>query len=427
MRALILLAFIFNFNAAAVAAPAVVCEDILSTPYSAAINELALGYINLEDLRIRDLSSAAAVNKIEKELSQKRTELIAKIGDKKFNSLFKQALKNQNATTDITKSVRRARRQANMAEENKALQAWLVDKEIKSRHGWIIATDISPNGELLALGYYDSGDIGIIDIKTGQEILEIKGHKKMVDALGFSPDGKTIVSASYDGEVRITSVDDGRLIKHLEDHDEPMIQMSDVLFSPDGNFVLTASHDRTLRIWDAKSGEQIKKLISPGAMGFPHAVAFSPDGKTIAFASTDNNSVRLWDIESETIIKEFKGHESWVNTIAFSRDGSSLLTSVGNLVRLWDITSGTAEVFSRNDKTIFSAYFSPDEQMIVAGSEDNTAIVWDIKTKKEIAVLENHKDQLSFAGFTPDGQSIITAAFDDLTTIWKLQQASEND
>jgi len=95
-----------------------------------------------------------------------------------------------------------------------------------------------------------------------------------------------------------------------------------VAFSPDGKTLATASSDSRAGIWHASSGKQLARLTHEG---YVYAVAFSPDGKTLATASWDNTA-RLWDVASGKQLARF-AHEGRVSAVAFSPDGKTLATA----------------------------------------------------------------------------------------------------
>ncbi|KAH8621458.1 Vegetative incompatibility protein, partial [Alternaria alternata] len=120
----------------------------------------------------------------------------------------------------------------------------------------------------------------------------LKGHSGRVTAVAFSPDGKTLASASDDKTIKVWDAGSGKAVQTLKGHSDGV---ATVAFSPDGKTLASASHDKTVKVCDAGSGKVLQTLN--GHSGGVNAVAFSPDGKTLASASWDN-TVKLWDAGS---------------------------------------------------------------------------------------------------------------------------------
>ncbi|MDZ8094589.1 MAG: caspase family protein [Nostoc sp. DedQUE05] len=218
-------------------------------------------------------------------------------------------------------------------------------------------------------------------IYNTQERNRLEGHSDAVIGVAFSPDGKTIASASNDKTVKVWDAATAKEITTFKGHSDAVIG---VAFSPDGKTIASASYDKIVKVWDAATAKEITtfKGHSDAVIG----VAFSPDGKTIASAS-DDKTVKVWDAVTAKEITTFKGHSSGVIGVAFSPDG----------------------------KTIASA------------SNDKTVKVWDAATAKEITTFKGHSDAVIGVAFSPDGKTIASASYDKTVKLWKVYPNTLND
>lgn len=213
----------------------------------------------------------------------------------------------------------------------------------------------------------------------------LKGHRKAVFAAAFSPDGESVVSASYDGTARIWDARSGAMRTVLRGHAH---EVSSAVFSPDGAAVLTASWDRTARLWDAATGKTIR--VFSGHKKYVEAAAFSPDAKRIVTAS-DDRSARIWDTTSGACIATLRGHKRVVTSAAFSPDGTRVLTaSFDKTAGIWDAAGHAPPKFlTGHTDYIRHAAYSRDGKYIVTASDDFSARLWDAASGDALNTIED--------------------------------------
>ena len=278
----------------------------------------------------------------------------------------------------------------------------------------------SPDGKRVVTASYDNTG-RLWDAENGKEIAVLQGHEYPVFSAAFSPDGRRVVTASWDKTARLWDAENGKEIVVLKGHTAPLWSAA---FSPDGKRVVTASPDKTARLWDAGSGKEIAVL-----QGHEDAVlsaAFSPDGGRVVTASWDKTA-RLWDAGSGKEIAELKGHTGKVQSAAFSPDGKRVVTaSWDRTARLWDTESGTEiAVLRGHTGVVQSAAFSPDGKRVVTASYDTYGRLWDAESGKEIAVLRGHTITVESAAFSPDGKRVVTASWDTTARLWDAASGTE--
>jgi len=159
-----------------------------------------------------------------------------------------------------------------------------------------------------------------------------------VQALAFSPDGRTLASGGGsmgDGvdSVQLWEVSTGSALRTLVGHRSCVY---DVAFSPDGKLLASGSHDKTIRLWEVATGKEL--WCCTGHDDWVHALAFAPDGRTLASGSADG-TIRLWELATRKERRCFTGHQGWVMSVAFSPDGTALASSGWDTTALlWDLT-----------------------------------------------------------------------------------------
>ena len=279
----------------------------------------------------------------------------------------------------------------------------------------------SPDGRSVVTASWD-GTARIWDVASGRELQRFTGHTGGMNSAAFSPDGHSVVTGSLDRTARIWDVASGRELVRFTGHTS---DVNSAAFSPDGRSVVIASGDHTARIWDVASGHGLQRFT--GHTDAVNSAAFSPDGRSVVTASADHTA-RIWDVASGRELQRFTGHAGEVTSAAFSPDGRSVVTaSYDATARIWDVASGRElQRFSEGgDDEVKSAAFSPDGRLVVTASWDSTARIWDVASGRELQRLTGHTDVVESAAFSPDGRSVVTASGDHTTRIWDVTSGRE--
>jgi WD40 repeat protein len=150
-----------------------------------------------------------------------------------------------------------------------------------------------------------------------------------------------------------------------------------------------------------------------------NSVAFSADGRRLVSGSADG-TVRIWDIGSGAPLLCLKGHRDRVTSVALSADGRCLVTgSWDETVRVWDAASAAPLLCLKgHEDSVNSVAFSGDGHRLVSGSDDQTIRVWDAASGAALFCLKGHKEGVRSVAFSADGRRLVSGSDDQTVRVW---------
>ncbi|HEX3050914.1 MAG TPA: hypothetical protein VHP83_09690, partial [Aggregatilineaceae bacterium] len=273
---------------------------------------------------------------------------------------------------------------------------------------------------------------GLWDVQTGAKIATLNDW--ITDVI-YSPDGKTFVLGTIDGQVQVWDAQLGELLRQYEILIESIAAPNTIdklAYSYDNSLLAVGREDGTILLLDARTGEIVKTwkghaceylsgTFYEAALSCEiYSLAFSPDGKTLVSGAKDG-LMKLWDVATGEHWKTFD--DARVQELAFSPDGT-LLTMVGsdNVVRLWNTTTYDHDLIldGFNNTPEKALEFSPDGSLLAAADYYNGGLLhfWDTESWVEQAAWKATLDDIADLAFAPDGHELVASQAEQLIQKW---------
>jgi len=383
--------------------------------------------------------------------------------------------------------------------DDKTLKLWDVEtgeclRTFEGHKSGVTSVCFSHDGRYVLSGSWDK-TLKLWDVETGECLRTFEGHERGVTSVSFSPDGRYALSGSWDDTLKLWSLERvNAMFRHAEVAISEEVQsrseefkrlitqaqttlttnpleslrltkkaraipgfersasalelwfklyqyfprkgleagwelrtfeghesyVYSVCFSPNGRYALSGSDDEILKLWDVETGKCLRTF--EGHKESVKSVCFSPDGR-YALSGSSDETLKLWNVKTGKCLRTFEGHTSGVNSVCFSPDGRYALSgSVDNTLKLWNVKTGKClRTFEGHTSGVNSVCFSPDGRYALSGSDDETLKLWDLETGECLRTFEGHKDWVYSVCFSPDGRYALSGSRDKTLKLWDVE------
>jgi WD40 repeat protein len=194
-----------------------------------------------------------------------------------------------------------------------------------------------------------------------------------------------------------------------------------VAFSPDGKTLASLKGDGLLQLWDVAGGRALADLgrVADVSHERPSALTFSPNGALLAAAAATDGGVTIWDVAARRLKVTLKEHSILPSAVAFAPDGRRLAMVGTSGAAVFDVAEGAQGVTIKGAEGIATSLsFSPDGRILAIGVQSVGVVLWDVTGQRELSRLTDVRTPL-YVRFGPDGKQLL-AVEDKQAALWPL-------
>ena len=310
---------------------------------------------------------------------------------------------------------------------------WQLPEGVKVRLGKGSINDIkfSPDGTRFAVA--TTIGVWMYDAQTGKEISLFKGDRQDIKGVAFSKDGRFLVGANSTGGVPRWNATTGELRSILVN--EKIKLSTPVIFSEDGVKLISVSRrHKKIHVWNL--GDEAAPLpitnIDFDFKGHRFVIVLSQDRRFLAIAVSEPrhiSPIHVWNATTGNHLFTLTGHTRWIKALAFSPDGKTLASGDEyRTIKLWNMDTATSHATFKAPDSFDALSFAPNGKLLASGGHDGVRL-WNATAKQQglrgkigqylpTLTLKGHKDDISTLAFSPDGKMLLSGSNDGTIRAW---------
>ena len=270
-----------------------------------------------------------------------------------------------------------------------------------------------------------SGMVKLWDIQTGHLLKTLVGHKTEVYSLAFSPDSRQVLSGDDRGEIRLWSVDGGQDMVPLPALAGTIFTCS---FSPNGQYILASGYG-TAYLWDIQQRRVVHEF-----KGYYDLVGswFAPDGESLFLSDGQGGYLHWIDTQTGHLRLKWDVTDAAVTALACTKDNQTLYVWDTMKISVWELSTGklirmladNSEYGDDRIEYVFKGVLAANETFLAAVGINGTVVTLDL-SGSVIRRFEGHTDHLFAVALSSDDQLLLTGSYDGTARLWDVQSGVE--
>lgn len=313
--------------------------------------------------------------------------------------------------------------------------------ELSGHESWIYAVAITPDSHTLISGGFDKSlkfwNLSRVvktfkAAPTEEQPADISqyafegsirdAHSTAVSAIAVNRQRPLFATAGWDNRIKIWNLKSKNVIHTIENAHNDDIES--IGFTPDGRYLVSAGLDKVAHLWDVETGKLVRTFSSSTSI---HSLAISPDSRLLA-AGNGSGQVLIWNLSTGDLLTPLAAHQqSTVSALAFSPDGKLMVSGgADKTIKLWQTDGNILQEELSVGTVPTSVTFSPDQQVIACAGKDGRVEVWRIWDGRLLQTLINYRRAMWTIAFSPDGQALLAGGQDKVIRVWSMQHGNDD-
>jgi WD40 repeat protein len=284
---------------------------------------------------------------------------------------------------------------------------------------------VSPDGTKAATTNNGDGAVAVWDLDTHKQLHTLVFPKGCRGSVAFDPSGKRLALAYRGQEAGVRVWQLGKADPTFSaDVTAPEGDETVVAFSPEGESVLgcwPADRASPVRVWDLTDKKEAEPLPLDGVR--VNTLAFTPDGRSLVVGA--NTSLLVYDWSGRRLLRS--GAVPYSEGIAIGRHGQAACGGADGVIRLYDLTTMRAvRQLEGHVGRLWAVAFSPDGSRLVSAGNEMTVKLWNTRTGRELLTFRDHVREVSDVAWSGDGRRIASCGWDGMLKVWSIPAESRD-